>query len=582
MIHPSEASTESGQLNGCRRFLSCLAFLIVAILLLMACCLLTLFTRPVAAASLTPAPTPPPQAIILLIDNSNSMFEMGGVGSDPGLLRLDAARLFLSYLGVDEPDVAPQAGVIFFGSTAVTTIPLTPLTTDEQRAQLFAQIAAPTRMGWTDHLAALEMAQAQLAAMKGEHRPAIILLTDGKPEWAQTPTEAEQAAYIAALQATSAELAEAGISLSIILLANEATAADTDIATLWQPLWQAMSRGVSPYAPTPSGRFYVARTAAELPDIYHDLVVTLTGQQTAGKVLDTAVTHTATASLTVPPGLAQMSLVISKSSPTQTVTIQTADHVTLADDQPNVRRASGNGREEIWIIEQPQPGTWTLQLAGQGQVSVWQDYETAATPTAAPIPISPTFPAATLPATQSPAATATSLPAEMAAPIIIDTAPPATPTEETGGNLPRWPWLLLGLLLLGAGTAVFFRHQQVNQPTVAGMLRLLGNAQTDEGYTVIDLDSLDKRSVVIGRAPADIPLPGALAQAVIRPGAAIAVETYEMRIKGRGELWLKGRPLTGEATLFDAVVINFGGGVQARYENLRLRRAEREMGEMRN
>ncbi len=540
------------------------------------------------AASLEPTVNSErPLTIWLLIDNSNSMFELGGIGSDPDLIRLDAARLFLSYLGIDEPGVAPQVGVIFFGSTAVTTVPLTPLTTDEQRTQLFAQIAVPPRMGWTDHLAALETAQTQLASLDGEQRPTIILLTDGKPEWEQTSTPAEQAAYRAALQAKSAELAEAGISLSIILLANAATAADTGIETVWQPLWQEMS------AATPAGRFYVARTAAELPTIYHDLVVALTGRQTAGLVLDTAVTDRMEAPLRVPPGLAQMTLVISKSSPTQTVTIQTADAISLADGQPGVRQVGGQSHEEIWIIEEPQPGIWTVQLGGQGHISIWQDYRTEASPGATPtirLSASP-MPVATSP-TPLLVAMVTTLPTATAVPpTILVTSAPAELHEEvipTTPEGPEWPWLFVGgLLIVGIGTAVLFRNQQrANQPTVTGTLRLLGHNQTEEGFTVIDLDRLNKPRVVVGRPPADLPLPGALAQAIIRPGTAIAVETYEMRIQGQGEgqseLWLKGRPLTGEATLFDTVVIDFGGGVRVRYENLRLRRAERERLEMRN
>ncbi|MFQ5436772.1 MAG: hypothetical protein ACE5FD_18100, partial [Anaerolineae bacterium] len=93
-----------------------------------------------------------------------------------------------------------RAGVIFFGSTAETAVPLTPLTDSDRRHDLFNRIADPPRMGWTDHLAALALAQSQLANDTVPSRPAIILLTDGKPEWANEPAAAEQAATAMAAQ----------------------------------------------------------------------------------------------------------------------------------------------------------------------------------------------------------------------------------------------------------------------------------------------------------------------------------------------------------------------------------------------
>ncbi|MBX3057916.1 MAG: VWA domain-containing protein [Anaerolineae bacterium] len=520
-----------------------------------------------------------PLAVWLLIDNSNSTFEMGGVGSDPDLLRMDAARLFLTYLGVDERGLTHQAGVIFFGSTAETAVPLTPLTDDEQRAQLFAQIANPPRMGWTDHLAALTMAQEQLATLTTPHYPAIIMLTDGKGEWAdsstQNPIPEEQTAYITALRQKSQELADADIPLFIILLANEVTDADPDIAAIWQPLWQEMS------AANPSGRFYVARTADQLPDIYHDIVVALTERQTAGVVLDTAVTGHSLQTLEIPAGLAQITLVIRKSSPTQTITIQTPGQVTLAEDLPFARHAGGHGagdagREEIWVIEQPPPGMWTLRLDGSGQITIWQDYLPAPTPVPVPTvlatatitspPVHPTA-VATIAATVTAAPSPTTTRAVIAPATSLDKPIMRPPDTSTPG--PRWPWAAAGVVLTGMGTAVLYWRRQRQRPCVTGLLRLA------EGHTTIDLDGLNRPVITVGQPPADVPIPGATARAIIRPGASLG-DAHEILISGRGDLRVNGRPVTGETNLADTAVIHLGNGVQARYENLRLRRAWRE------
>ncbi|MCP4425337.1 MAG: VWA domain-containing protein [Chloroflexi bacterium] len=253
-----------------------------------------------------------PLAVWLLIDNSNSMYEKGGVGSDPELLRLDAARLFLSYLGVDERDVVHRAGIIFFGTGADTAVPLTSLTNDNQRTQLFAQIADPPRMGWTDHLAGLQLAREKIEDGGGNGRPAIILLTDGRPEWPELSSATAQNDYQDALRTQGEALAADNVPLFIILLANETSTNDAAIANIWQPLWQEMSQAVPP------GRFFVAQTAHDLLPIYHEIVVALTGEQTAGAVLETdAPVSGVKSTFTVQPNLAQLTLVISKADPAQ-------------------------------------------------------------------------------------------------------------------------------------------------------------------------------------------------------------------------------------------------------------------------
>ncbi|MCA9972497.1 MAG: VWA domain-containing protein, partial [Anaerolineales bacterium] len=196
--------------RGCRRRLfGC--FILLMLFLAGLCGLLFWLVRPSSAQS--PAST----AVYLVIDNSNSMFEMGGIGADPDLLRLDAARLFISYLGVDQNRAVHQCGVIFFGSQADVVVPLTPLTDDSRRAELFSLLGEPDRMGWSDHAEALALAHKQLRLAQPHGRSAIIFLTDGKPEWSNAPTAVEQAAYIARLKQISRELAASQTDLFMIL-----------------------------------------------------------------------------------------------------------------------------------------------------------------------------------------------------------------------------------------------------------------------------------------------------------------------------------------------------------------------------
>lgn len=561
--------------SGCRRWRSgCFFFIFLICLAICGFLALIIYPRSAQANS-----NDNPLAVWLLIDNSNSMFDKAGVGSDPELLRLDAARLFLTYLGIDERDTKHRAGVIFFGSEASTAVPLTPLTTEEQRAQLFAQIANPPRQGWTDHLAALDLAQAQLNTLPPAARSAVIMLTDGKPEWDDTPSEADQAAYLAALQTRSQVLASSGTPLFIILLANAATDSDPEIADRWQPLWQQMS------AATPSGAYFVARNAADLPGIYHDIVALLTGNLTEGIVFEMTVSLTgAQASITVPPNLTQLTLVIGKEEPDQTIQLVTATGQLLQETDEGVRQAGGNGRthEEIWVIEQPLPGEWTIFIEGAGHITIWQDSKLApaATPTLALVADAGKTPALE---------TATALPTFAGAtPTLTTTTPTSSPTLEptvtdrAEGSTVKpadpfgWLWALgAGGLLFMAGSGVVLVRQARLRPRLTGTLRLLHGVQTAKGESVVELDSLKTGFFRLGYPPADLPLTMAQSQVVLYPGHTLD-EAEEILVRNSGgAAMVNGEILHDEKRLDDMAILDLGG-VQIRYENLRLRQAQRE------
>jgi hypothetical protein len=353
--------------------------------------------------------------VMLLIDNSNSMYEKEGVGSDPDLLRIEAARLFIAYLGLDSRGPAHRLGVIFFGGQAQLVVPLTPLADDARRAELFQLIADPPRMGWTDTEAALELAAQTMGI--GQATPAaraVVLLTDGKPEWSMQPTPGEQAQTIARLRQTAGRFAADGIPIFVILLQNAATDADPEIEQVYVPLWQEMAGA------TPPGRFYRARHGEDLLDIYHDIVVALTGRQTAGVVVQTQVqTHTVEY-IPVEAGLAQVTFVVRKSDPALQVAVLRPSGQELAPDQPGVQYGGrpGQSREEVWAANDPEPGEWQVRINGRGTVTVWKDvYPAPATPTP-----SPTYTPTASP-TPSPTATSTSSPTASPTPL-----PSATPT----------------------------------------------------------------------------------------------------------------------------------------------------------
>ena len=409
----SLANLATRRRRGCRRRgLGCLGILLL--LVLGACILLFLLTQraqaaaPAAVAS-TAAPTPTPAnlAVVLLIDNSNSLFEKGGVGSDPDLLRLDAARLFISYLGVDDSRQSHRCSVIFFGETAEIVVPLTRLTSQQQRQELFGRIQEPERMGWTNPVLALAAARTALTTEATE-QPVIVLLTDGKPEWTSAPTPDERQAYLAALVQESQQLAAAQIPVFVILLANETTDADPEISDVWLPTWEALA------ATTPSGRVYIARGPQDLAGIYHNIVITLTGAETEGPVLTATVGPAGLQkTINIEAGLARIIFVVSKSNPDLSVTILQPDGSPLAVTQSGVRHAGQTGltREEVWVVDNPLAGDWQLFISGEGSVTVWKDFRAAPpTPTPAPTATATNTPWPTATATPTPTPTTTPTP----------------------------------------------------------------------------------------------------------------------------------------------------------------------------
>ncbi|RMG95684.1 MAG: VWA domain-containing protein [Chloroflexi bacterium] len=576
---------------------------------LMGCCLIIVLAFILACGALAylmvhlaSAQTDNAQNVLLLIDNSNSMFEKGGIGSDPDLLRIEAARLFISYLGVDSSGQTHRVGVIFFGGEAHLVVPLTPLTDDIRRSKLMALIESPSRQAWTNPATALELAEATFStAAPGSGSQALVLLTDGKPEWSNTPSVQERTEVITRLRAIAQRFANRNIPLFIILLQNQATDADPEIEQIYVPLWQEMAAMTSP------GKFFRARRNEDLLDIYHDIVVTLTGRQSAGIVIDTEVQQEQVRFIQVEPDLAQMTLVIRKSDPEIQVRIILPDGRMLNPRIAGVQRSSRprDSKEEIWAVTAPEPGTWQVKLSGQGSVTVWKDFYPAPstptfTPTFTPTPTSP--PSPTLPATStatptlsaSPtvASTPTATPSATPSPVPValipsqdepDTSPPSAAAPPSFFS--AWCVVIpfLGLLVLGGG---WWLHRYHNRPRLSGILRKI-SAPPTAGLAVpsrLDLADFRKNRFQIGPdRKADLCLPStsehitpmvSLTVRLAPDGSEYVTLTKEQQHPVNGMVLVNNLPLNKERRLYDGDVISLGA-YRLKYENLQQRQSRR-------
>lgn len=530
--------------------------------------------------------------ILLLIDNSLSMYQKdGGLGTDPDFLRIDAARLFLTYLGVDSHSAIYRLGVIFFGGEAQLKVPLTPLGDDQRRAELFRLIDRPEPLTWTDPEEALLLAETTLhqAPLPANDHRAVILLTDGKPEWADTPTVQEQKAVQTRLRAIARRFAAEDISLFIILLQNEATDADPEIEQIYIPLWQEMAGA--------SDRFYQARHSEDLLDIYHNIVVTLTGRQSAGVVIDTTVDAHTVETVPVEPGLARMTLVIRKSDPAMQVEISRPDGAPVTALAANVQRTGQPGitPEEIWVVHTPQPGTWQIRLNGTGSVTVWKDYlplppTPTLTPTATDTPPPSPTPTQTQTATFTPVPTPTLLPSPTPTPTATVIPVPAIikpPPQKTGGN--PWFWVGLSTILIAGGSSWWWRQRRRQRPLLTGTLRRLSAPAQAAGLTapgLLELDRLKQDKVILGSGQVvDIHLPQSTSEPVptviltargdMSSQPDTILKTGAQRPGPDAEPALvNDTPLRHERRLQDGDVITLGP-YRFRYENLRQRRGYR-------
>jgi Mg-chelatase subunit ChlD len=183
-------------------------------LLCLALCAVAVFLVGRASAQGT---EPLPLDVLLLIDHSNSLWDKDGVGADPDLLRVQAANLFIAYLGVDTARTGNRLGIIHFGGSSELVVPLTPLDSAGRRQAIRAAIADPRRMDWTDPLEALQLAYETLfppGQRDPARQPVAILLSDGKPELFSSPKE--RAAYVADLRALVGRFREQGCPIFTI------------------------------------------------------------------------------------------------------------------------------------------------------------------------------------------------------------------------------------------------------------------------------------------------------------------------------------------------------------------------------
>lgn len=587
-------------------FKTLLTCLIVTLLLLAIAIAALLYNWRNAGATALSQPPPQNRDIILNIDQSGSMSDCEGApGSDPQLLRQDAARLLVTYLGADSLHTHYRVGVIDFGGTIRQVAPLTDLSEPIARAELIQQVSAvPEPIGWTDPLEALQASRAQLQASSADAQRMVVLLTDGAPAW-QGKTINDDLRYQNQLRQEIATYAEQKITLFMVLLQGEPNECNRNVTEYWLALWQELADS------TPQGALYQVASSSDLLPTYHAIVRQMVGA-TASQTLLGAQPVVASQPIDAPAIVAQpvpgVMLTILKEGDVSVMLFRPSG-APVVEGEPGVTVVE-TARETIYYLSAPEPGHWTVRVEGQGRASVFQDQigeaivpTATVQPTNTPVPTSTLVPTATATetATPSPTATDTATPTETATKTATATASPTntptnTPTEtptETSTLLPTasataeatttatpaplvtgkrglgnnlmWGMLLL-VAMVGTGGAV--REQLRRRPYLTGELVMLSApAEQLEMAMPRDLGSKRRSTFAIGAKSKEkewrlLGWGGAINLRASRDGG-VDLEAIA------GDIAVNNRPVQRTTRLHDGDVIRCGE-YEIRFDNVRL------------
>lgn len=554
------------------------------------CCLLTvliilallggLFFLAVRRAQAAPD-LPLAREIVLLVDHSASMWDCDGIGTDPQRLRVDAARLFIQYLGADSR-TRHRLALVHFGGEAQVVAPLADLADAAARQGLLQAVSQPEPMRWTDQRAALAAAQKLLTenGTAGSQR-LIVLMTDGEPA---PGIMMDEARYLTQLEVEIRALAASETSLAVVLLSDPSTSCGRAVADNWAGRWAQLAEL------TPGGALYTANRAEELLPVYHAIVRALAGAA-AGVAPATTATLTQGQPLIVPVpvdgALAGLVITVWKADAATSVAVVDPTGRPLTEGLPGVTVTGGDAgqREQVWRIAQPQPGGWQVVLNGQGRVSVWQDRlplaptvtatatgtaTPTATPTASATPTRTPTHTATVTASATASATATPTASATAAPSATPWIHPTASTEGTAAgeqpptaSRPVLPWLLGSGMVLGAGGVAVVGSRR-RGPYLSGQL---APVVVPDGATLTlprDLSRERRRQVYLGRRGAgEWQLAGwdGVLRLTVAPDGGVALTPVA------GEVTVDGAPVHQVRVLADGALIGCGA-YRIRYENL--------------
>lgn len=296
------------------------------------------------AGLLPPVPTaaqatqPNQVRVLFILDDSGSMF-----ANDPTDLRYTAAKLFTAAL--DEADVI--GAIRFSTQSQAITSGMVPVGSASAKVNTINALQAVTAEGYTDVKAAFTLAETMLKdAGPAGSKTIVILLTDGKPEIAQSYKEYES------------ETIEIARRLNAPVYAIALTRA-SQTAFLTQITAQT------------GGRVIPAKTANDLLDSYLQILGDLKDRTITG---EGAARAPAEVSMLLEPALmpyvSQVTFIVSKDDGVQTRLLSPDGAEILPGDAGLVFLMDTDPGFSAYTMNAPAGGEWKMKLTGNGSAQV--------------------------------------------------------------------------------------------------------------------------------------------------------------------------------------------------------------------
>lgn len=305
--------------------------------------ILTALAGPGNARADEPEGKAPGVDVVFVIDGSGSM-----LGSDPGYRTPGSCKLFTNLLDQENA----RAGMVVFTEQIISTLPVTPLNTQEGYDTVIEQIDNTSYYleGDTDLSLGLTAAKSLLeeaGSMDGSHSPMIIFLSDGRKDITQEREEV----YETELTETINALSAASVPVYTIGLAS----ADLDEETLRR------------MADSTGGNYYPAGSADELDSIMSQI---LSDHVKAGILQIADYTSDGTAAAAAIPipdsSVHQANIMITSAYGVFDLHLYDPDGNEVSFDSDQIRQYNLSANTLIKLIK-PREGIWNLTLTGYDQ-----------------------------------------------------------------------------------------------------------------------------------------------------------------------------------------------------------------------
>lgn len=298
----------------------------------------------VGSASGQDEPGAPPLNVILLMDSSGSMY-----ASDPERLRIPAAEFLFSYLKANAttPQLAFRFGAASFTDEIIDEESLF-LVSGIEIEDFFVRAAAASSAGEnTDFLPALAYAGREIGNVQRgiDARSVVIILTDGKPEGLISDSEIMQ--YFSRVGEHVELLASQGAELFVIGIGGA-----RDDRDQWETVLE-------------QDHFISLTNTSNLGEMYRTILADFMELEVADAQL---LEEGASYAIEVEPHLEQVNISVIKDLPDGVITLSDPNgrtHVPSDESDDAIEGAvSADRRHDIYVIREPQAGTWIVRVEG--------------------------------------------------------------------------------------------------------------------------------------------------------------------------------------------------------------------------